>query len=44
MIFVDTGFFLALAQPRDALHLRAQLGLEFWSNRCWSPSMCCGKR
>lgn len=23
MILVDTGFFLALAQPRDALHLRA---------------------
>lgn len=24
MIFVDTGFFLALAQPRDALHQRAR--------------------
>jgi predicted nucleic acid-binding protein len=24
MIFVDTGFFLALAQPRDALHARAK--------------------
>lgn len=24
MIFVDTGFFLALAQPRDALHDRAR--------------------
>jgi predicted nucleic acid-binding protein len=23
MIFVDTGFFLALAQPRDALHQQA---------------------
>lgn len=25
MILVDTGFFLALAQPRDALHARALL-------------------
>ena len=23
MMFVDTGFFLAVSQPRDALHKRA---------------------
>jgi predicted nucleic acid-binding protein len=23
MIFVDTGFYLAVSQPRDALHARA---------------------
>ncbi len=28
MMFVDTGFFLAVSQPRDALHARAKA----WSN------------
>jgi predicted nucleic acid-binding protein len=33
MIFVDTGFFLALAQQRDALHLRAVA----WAGCCAEP-------
>ncbi len=33
MIFVDTGFFLALAQQRDALHQRAVA----WAGCCSEP-------
>lgn len=33
MIFVDTGFFLALAQERDALHQRALA----WASCCAEP-------
>lgn len=33
MIFVDTGFFLALAQERDALHQRAVA----WAGCCSEP-------
>lgn len=35
MIFADTGFFLALCQPRDALHGRAQA----WSKFITEPLM-----
>ena len=33
MIFVDTGYFLALAEPRDSLHQRALA----WAARLREP-------